>query len=79
MLLLNSGSDNDKIMVALLINLAINPTCAQQMIKKNRLQSLMMRAFTYQDPMLMKMLHNVSEHSNCSPSFIVTSFNTSLN
>ncbi|XP_049821988.1 kinesin-associated protein 3 isoform X4 [Aethina tumida] len=70
MLLLNSGSDNDKIMVALLINLAINPTCAQQMIKKNRLQSLMMRAFTYQDPMLMKMLHNVSEHSNCSPSFI---------
>ncbi|CAH0558068.1 unnamed protein product [Brassicogethes aeneus] len=70
MLLLNAGNDGDKVMVALGINLSINPSNAQQMIKRSRLQSLMMRAFTYQDPMLMKMLHNVSEHPSCSASFV---------
>lgn len=71
MLLLNVGNEGDKIMVALCVNLAINPVCAQELLKKNRLPALMMRAFTYQDPMLMKMLHNLSEHPMSASSFIV--------
>lgn len=71
MLLLNVGNEGDKIMAALCINLAINPSCAQQLLKKNRLPSLMSRAFTYQDPMLLKMLHNLSEHATAASSFIV--------
>ncbi|CAH1183421.1 unnamed protein product [Phaedon cochleariae] len=70
MLVLNVGSESDKAMVALCINLATDPSNAQHIIKKNRLQSLMMRAFTYQDAMLMKMLRNISDYPASAPSFI---------
>ncbi|KAJ3650752.1 hypothetical protein Zmor_016832 [Zophobas morio] len=70
MLLLNIGNEGDEVMVALCINLATDPINAQQMMKKNRVQSLMMRAFTYQDNMLMKMLRNLSEHKSSKVNFV---------
>ncbi|KAJ8920653.1 hypothetical protein NQ315_004792 [Exocentrus adspersus] len=70
MLLLNVGNESDKTMVALCINLATDSANTQHITKKNRLQSLMMRAFTYQDAMLMKMLHNISDNHATAPSFI---------
>lgn len=74
MLSLNVGNENDKTMVGLCINLATDLTNTQHMMKKNRLQSLMMRAFTYQDAMLMKMLRNISDNTATAPSFIVRNF-----
>lgn len=71
MLLLSAANDVDQIMVALLINLATNSSNAQQMADSSRLQSLMTRAFTYQDAMLMKMIHNISEQDQIRASFIV--------
>ncbi|CAH1108759.1 unnamed protein product [Psylliodes chrysocephalus] len=70
MLLLNVGNEQDKTMVALCINLATDTSNAQHIIKKNRLQALIMRAFTYQDAMLMKMLRNISENSSSAAAFI---------
>lgn len=70
MLLLNVGNENDKTMVALCINLATDQSNAQHIIKKNRLQALIMRSFTYQDAMLMKMLRNISDNSASAPPFI---------
>nr|CAH7749402.1 unnamed protein product [Callosobruchus chinensis] len=70
MLLLNAGNEDDKTMVALCINLSTDPSNTHQIIKSNRLQSLMMRAFTYEDAMLMKMLRNISDSAISAPSFI---------
>lgn len=74
MLLLNIGNDGDEVMVALCINLSTNSLNAAQMMKKNRLQALIMRAFNYQNHMLMKMLRNLSEHTPSRPSFVVCCF-----
>ncbi|KAL3282486.1 hypothetical protein HHI36_005669 [Cryptolaemus montrouzieri] len=70
MLLLNVGNEGDRIMIALCINLAVSASNAQQMVKKNRLQSVMSRAFTYQNHSLMKMLHNISEHNTTKALFV---------
>ncbi|XP_072377125.1 kinesin-associated protein 3 [Diabrotica undecimpunctata] len=70
MLLLSVGNENDKTMVALCVNLSTDQSNAQHIIKKNRLQSLIMRSFTYQDAMLMKMLRNISDNPACAPAFI---------
>ncbi|KAK9720460.1 hypothetical protein QE152_g22020 [Popillia japonica] len=70
MLLLSAANEVDQIMVALCINLATNSTNAQQMADSSRLQSLMTRAFSYQDSLLMKMIHNISEHDPIRASFI---------
>lgn len=72
MLVLNVGNENDKTMVALCINLATDPINTQHIIKKNRLQSLIVRAFTYQDSMLMKMIRNVSDNPASGSVFIVS-------
>lgn len=72
MLLLNVGNENDKTMVALCINLATDPLISQYIMKRNRLQALIVRAFTYQDAMLMKMIRNVSDNPASAPSFIVS-------
>ncbi|KAF5307810.1 hypothetical protein FQR65_LT06682 [Abscondita terminalis] len=70
MLLLSVSEQVDQVMVALCINLAIHPHNAQQMADNSRLQSLMTRAFRYQDELLMKMIHNMSEHDVTKTSFI---------
>lgn len=72
MLLLNATREVDKVMVALCINLATNPVNAQQMVDNGRLHSLMSRAFSYQDSLLMKMIRNISEHDATRTSFIVS-------
>ncbi|KAK9870464.1 hypothetical protein WA026_008023 [Henosepilachna vigintioctopunctata] len=70
MLLLNVGNEGDQIMIALCINLAVSASNAQQMVKKNRLQSIISRAFGYQNDSLMKMLHNIAEHNTTKPLFV---------
>lgn len=70
MLLLSAAGQVDQVMVALCINLAIHPTNAQQMADNSRLQSLMTRAFGFEDELLMKMIHNISEHEITRSSFI---------
>lgn len=70
MLLLSAADKVDQVMVALCINLAIHPNNAQQMADNSRLQSLMTRAFRYQDSLLMKMIRNISEHDSTRASFI---------
>ncbi|KAK4880125.1 hypothetical protein RN001_008271 [Aquatica leii] len=70
MLLLSVSEQVDQVMVALCINLAIHPNNAQQMADNSRLQSLMTRAFRYEDELLMKMIHNISEHDVTKMSFI---------
>lgn len=74
MLLLNATREVDKVMVALCINLATNSINAQQMVDNSRLHSLMSRAFSYQDSLLMKMIRNISEHDATRTSFIVSGF-----
>ncbi|ENN77365.1 kinesin-associated protein 3 [Dendroctonus ponderosae] len=70
MLLLNAGNEGDKVMIALFINLAAHPEISQQMIKENRLQSMITRAFTFEDPILMKLIHNISNNVYICSSFI---------
>lgn len=70
MLLLNVGNEGDKIMIALCINLAVHPEISLQMTKENRLPSLISRAFTFEDTMLMKLIHNISNNQSVPASFI---------
>lgn len=71
MLILSAGSEADKVMVALCINLATNKTNAQQMADSSRLHSLMSKALSNQDSLVMKMIRNVSEHDATRTTFIV--------
>lgn len=70
MLLLNAGNEGDKVMIALFINLAAHPEISQQMVKEHRLQSMITRAFTFEDPILMKLIHNISNNLHICSSFI---------
>lgn len=72
MLILTAANKVDPVLVALCINLAKHPSNAQQMADNSRLHSLMARAFQYQDAILMKMIHNISEHDVTRSSFIVS-------
>ena len=72
MLLLSAANEVDQVMVALCINLATDITNAHSIIENDRLQSLMSRAFSYQDALLMKMIHNISEHDSIRINFIVS-------
>lgn len=72
MLLLNVSDQVDQVMVALCTNLAVHPNNAQQMADNSRLHSLMTRAICHEDALLMKMLHNISEHDVTRTSFIVS-------
>ena len=48
--------------MALAINLAANKRNAQLICEGNGLRLLMQRAFTYQDPLIIKMIRNISQH-----------------
>lgn len=74
MLLLSAGTEADDVMVALCINLALNKSNAQQMADNSRLHSLMSKALSNQDALLMKMIRNISEHDCTRTSFIVSYF-----
>ena len=49
-------------LVALCINLASNKRNAQLICEGNGLRLLMRRALKYKDPLLMKMIRNISQH-----------------
>ncbi|XP_059618784.1 kinesin-associated protein 3 isoform X2 [Phlebotomus argentipes] len=70
MLLLNLNQKCDMDLIALAINLALNKRNAQLMIENNRLHNLMVRAFKYQDSLLMKMIRNISHHENLRIHFV---------
>lgn len=72
MLILNLNPKADLDLISLCINLALNKRNAQMMVEKDRLQSLMSRAFKYQDSMLMKMIRNISYHENLRFKFVVS-------
>ncbi|XP_076662168.1 kinesin associated protein 3 isoform X1 [Halictus rubicundus] len=70
-MILNSEDDQQKLeLVALGINLAINSKNAQLMVENNRLQGLIKKAFRNQDPLIMKMIRNISQHESTKESFV---------
>ncbi|XP_043259731.1 kinesin-associated protein 3 isoform X1 [Colletes gigas] len=70
-MILNAEDDQPKLeLIALGINLAINSKNAQLMVENNRLQGLIKRAFRNQDPLIMKMIRNISQHDTTKESFV---------
>lgn len=57
-------------LIALCINLALNNRNAQLMLDNNRLQGLIRKAFHSQDPLIMKMIRNISQHDSTKENFI---------
>lgn len=53
--------------IALAINLALNPGCAEQLCDYKHgkgLKLLMKRAYKYKDPLIMKVIRNISSHAS---------------
>lgn len=72
-MIVNSEDDQPKLeLIALGINLAINSKNAQLMIESNRLQGLIKKAFRTQDPLIMKMIRNISQHDLAKENFVVS-------
>ena len=72
-MIVNSEDDQPKLeLIALGINLAINNKNAQLMIESNRLQGLIKKAFQTQDPLIMKMIRNISQHDLAKENFAVS-------
>lgn len=72
-MIVNSEDDQPKLeLIALGINLAINNKNAQLMIESNRLQGLIKKAFRIQDPLIMKMIRNISQHDLAKENFVVS-------
>lgn len=70
-MILNSEDDQPKLeLLALGINLAINSKNAQYMVENNRLQGFIKKAFRNQDPLIMKMIRNISQHDSTKESFV---------
>ncbi|XP_016772858.2 kinesin-associated protein 3 isoform X2 [Apis mellifera] len=70
-MIVNSEDDQPKLeLIALGINLAINNKNAQLMIESNRLQGLIKKAFQTQDPLIMKMIRNISQHDLAKENFV---------
>jgi hypothetical protein len=60
--------------IALGINLALNNKCALKMLeygKKKGLKYLIKRAFKFKDPLVMKMVRNMSQHDELKKNFCV--------
>lgn len=72
-MIVNSEDDQPKLeLIALGINLAINSKNAQLMIESNHLQGLIKKAFRTQDPLIMKMIRNISQHDLAKENFVVS-------
>lgn len=70
-MIVNSEDDQPKLeLIAFGINLAINNKNAQLMIESNRLQGLIKKAFQTQDPLIMKMIRNISQHDLAKENFV---------
>lgn len=62
-MILESTSESVEIeLIALAINLAANKRNAQLICEGNGLRLLMRRALKFKDPLLMKMIRNISQH-----------------
>ena len=57
--------------MALAINLAANKRNAQLICEGNGLRVLMQRAFSYQDPLIIKMIRNISQHDGVTKSLFI--------
>ncbi|XP_046612890.1 kinesin-associated protein 3 isoform X2 [Neodiprion virginianus] len=80
MILVSNDNQIKPELTALCINLAANKRNAQLMVENNILQGLIRRAFRTQDPLVMKMIRNISQHDCTKESFIefVGDFATAL-
>ena len=75
-MILENPTDRVEIeLIALAINLAANRRNAQLICEGNGLRLLMRRAIKFKDPLLMKMLRNISQHDGPTKSeFVVGIF-----
>uniref|UniRef100_A0A0A9WXQ8 Kinesin-associated protein 3 n=4 Tax=Lygus hesperus TaxID=30085 RepID=A0A0A9WXQ8_LYGHE len=58
-------------LVALSLNVALNSRCAETMCENGCLEHLKQRALAYRDPLLMKVLRNLSTHESTKSTFLV--------
>lgn len=70
MVLLSRDSMVDIELIALCINLSKDEENVEHIIEKNLIHDLMKRALRYKDPLLMKMLRNISRHSFAKEYFL---------
>ncbi|CAA9993763.1 unnamed protein product [Nesidiocoris tenuis] len=59
-----------KILVALSVNVALNSRCAETMCENGCLEHLKQRTLAYRDPLLMKVLRNLSTHASTKSDFL---------
>lgn len=59
-------------LVSLSVNVALNSRCAETMCENGYLEHLKQRTLAYRDPLLMKVLRNLSLHESTKPSFLVS-------
>jgi hypothetical protein len=72
-LLLESPEKTDIELLSLCINLSANKRNAQIVCEGQGLKMLMKRAFKFRDPLLMKMLRNISQHDGPTKNLFVVS------
>lgn len=65
-------------LVALCINLASNKRNAQLICEGHGLQLLVKRAFKFRDPLLMKMIRNISQHDGPTKQLFVVSSSSNV-
>ncbi|KAK0165541.1 hypothetical protein PV328_004048 [Microctonus aethiopoides] len=70
MLLENNDERPKRELTALCINLAANDRNAQLMVEDNRLHELIRKAFRNQDPLIMKVIRNISQHDKTKKNFV---------
>ncbi|VDN11163.1 unnamed protein product [Dibothriocephalus latus] len=56
--------------IAIVINLACDPTAAELVGEARGIRMLMKKAFTFHDPLILKILRNLSDHDNLKPLFL---------
>lgn len=70
----SEGDQVDLEIIGLGINLALNNKCALKMFeysKKKGLKYLIKRAFKFKDPLVLKMIRNMSQHDDLKKHFCV--------
>ena len=77
-MLLESPEDTDKELLALCVNLAASKRTAEIISEGNGLKMLYKRAFKFKDPILMKMLRNISQHDGFTKNLFIVSRTTLL-
>ncbi|XP_014780052.2 kinesin-associated protein 3 [Octopus bimaculoides] len=70
-MLFDSPEDTDKELLALCVNLAANKRTAEIISEGNGLKMLFKRAFRFKDPILMKMLRNISQHEGFTKNLFI--------